>query len=109
MQVSFYNIIIIHVSCLFSVLVWKALLIFSDLEKLLIPETANTPTPAGFLFYRIIWTGLEIITVIDPAAHLLYLFVIMEAYYNAWLLPWWSPSTSTIPSPNSRDLFRRSK
>lgn len=86
-------------SCLSSMLVVKHVMICSALRYiLLIHEAANLHiTSIGFFFYRFLWSGREIITIIAHAAHFLCMIWILVAYYAVRQLPWFSPSSYIFP------------
>lgn len=53
--------------------------------------------------------GLQSITFIDPAAHLIIIYTfIMVVYYTKWQLFWSSSPTYFLASYTSPDIFRRS-
>lgn len=87
----------------------NSLIFAAPTQVLLFHETAKLYLSlVGLLFFRVICTGRQVSILIDPAAHLIYVVLILVVYYAPWRLLACFSSIYILASYTSPDLLRRS-
>lgn len=92
--------------CLVAVVSLRGVLVFSGLRYVLLSwkRASFYISSIELLSYRTIGTGRQFITLISPAAHFIYIHLILVGSYTAWQVLRWSSPTYVLAYFCSNDL-----